>query len=72
MPELVSRTCTRCKKGNGPTSQFYAQCDLPLEQKVVFNLQEKKDRLPDLLSLIMSSEEGRKLFFEIQKEISQK
>jgi integrase/recombinase XerD len=70
MPELVSHTCTRCKKDNGPTSQFCAQCGLPLDQKVVFNLQEKKDKLPDLLNLIMSSEEGRKLFFEIQKELS--
>lgn len=72
IPELNSITCPRCEKENGPTSKFCARCGMPLDEKMALDLQEKKNKLPELLNLIMSSEEGRKLFFEIQKEMGQK
>jgi integrase/recombinase XerD len=71
-PELRNIVCPRCKKDNGPAARFCTQCGQPLELQALQEIQEKKGKLPDLLSLIMSSEEGRKLFFEIQKDMSEK
>ncbi|AAM07145.1 TPA: tyrosine-type recombinase/integrase [Methanosarcina acetivorans] len=62
MPKLTSRICTRCKKENGPTSSFCAQCGLPLDPQAVQEVQVREDAMAQILEQLMKNKELRDLW----------
>lgn len=49
LPELISVTCYRCKKENGPTSSFCTQCGAPLTPVASMDIQTTKEAVQVVL-----------------------
>jgi integrase len=65
LPELISRTCPRCKKENGPTSSFCAQCGLPLSLDAMQEAQTSQEKLMHAIEMIMRNDEIRNMLDEV-------
>lgn len=68
LPELTSRTCPRCKKENGPTSSFCAQCGLPLDMQALQNSQKREEFMMMLVEKIMSDPQYQNIWNNINTE----
>lgn len=67
IPELTSKTCPVCEKINGSTSKFCARCGHPLDQQTIQEIHEMENKIPELLQLIMKSDQARELFSKLDK-----
>lgn len=65
LPELTSRTCPRCKKENGPTSSFCAQCGMPLSMDAMQEAQTSQEKLMHAIEMIMRNDEIRHMLDEV-------
>jgi integrase len=65
LPELMSITCPRCKKDNGPTSSFCVQCGLPLNLDAMQEAQTSQEKLMHVIEMIMRNDEIRSMLDEV-------
>jgi integrase len=59
--------CSRCGNILKPTDKFCSRCALVLDQDSADELKYYNDKMSTAISKIMNTEEGRKLFDELQK-----
>lgn len=67
IPELTSKTCPICEKLNSPTSKFCSRCGHPLDHRALQDIQEMENRIPELLKLIMKSDQAKEFFSKLDK-----
>ncbi|WP_082092939.1 tyrosine-type recombinase/integrase [Methanosarcina siciliae] len=65
LPELISRTCARCGKENGPTTRYCAGCGLPLDIEAMQEVDESRAKLMRAIELMMKDEEIRTLLDKV-------
>ncbi|WP_410807077.1 tyrosine-type recombinase/integrase [Methanohalobium sp.] len=68
-PQLVNTVCPICKQNNGPTSSFCANCGRALDTKSAIDIDEKKEKVTDVMQLLMSDSELNQLVQEKIDEV---
>ncbi len=65
LPELMSITCPRCKKENGPASSYCTQCGLPLNLGAMQEAQTSQEKLMHVIEMIMRNDKVRSMLDEV-------
>ncbi len=58
---VTLKKCPRCSNVLRPTDKFCSQCSLVLDRQALDEIKQYEDKLPEILQLVMRSDEARKL-----------
>ncbi len=62
--EVAVKKCPRCQKMNIPNGKFCIRCGSPLDTKSMFEFEDKRKEMDNLMSLLMRDSEVRNLIMD--------